>query len=401
MRKKFQFHVGYYDHLHPEPSINFQMNRWINYLGADALKDMQSISPSLSDFLSYRREFLALAEKALSQGRDLHAAYYFRSAEFFMRKEDPAKIPTRKKFLALANEQYGIDESQRFMVPYQDGDVRGLLPACHLAHDRPKDTIVLHGGYDSYIEEFYPFILYFHEAGYNVVCFEGPGQGGALLDAGLLLTHEWHKPVKAVLDYFHLEDVTLVGISFGACLALRAAALEPRIQRVVAYDVFLDWLDTTRQKLQPIAPLIMLLLKSKASGLFNLVLNGIMKKSPLFDWATHQALLVLGVSTPYQVFQLSRRYTTRDISSQVRQDVLLMAGAEDHIVPLGHYYEQLRILTQARSVTGRLFTRAEQAQNHSQIGNLGLAIAYIVNWIESARQHAAYETQPAPALPSN
>ena len=67
MREVFEFHVGYYDHLHPDPSINFQMNRWINYLGASALEDLQAIAPRLLAYSSYRREFLALAEKALSE----------------------------------------------------------------------------------------------------------------------------------------------------------------------------------------------------------------------------------------------------------------------------------------------------------------------------------------------
>lgn len=84
MTEKFQFHTGYYVHLNPEPSVNFQMNRWISYLGAGAIKDMEGIASRLVDPSSYRREFLSIAERALSEGRDLHAAYYFRSAEFFM-----------------------------------------------------------------------------------------------------------------------------------------------------------------------------------------------------------------------------------------------------------------------------------------------------------------------------
>jgi hypothetical protein len=33
------------------------------------------------------------------------------------------------------------------------------------------------GGFDSYIEEFFPILLSFREKGWNVVAFEGPGQG--------------------------------------------------------------------------------------------------------------------------------------------------------------------------------------------------------------------------------
>src|SRR5512136_1342794 len=95
---KFQFHYGYYDDLHPDPGVNFQMNRWINYLGEDALQDMREIAPRLKDYPSYVEEFLALADKALTQDRKLHAAYYYRSAEFFMWFDDSRKEPTRKKF---------------------------------------------------------------------------------------------------------------------------------------------------------------------------------------------------------------------------------------------------------------------------------------------------------------
>jgi pimeloyl-ACP methyl ester carboxylesterase len=388
MQEEFQFHAGYYDHLHPDPSINFQMNRWISYLGTSALEDMQGIASRLLDYPSYRREFLALAEKALSEGRSLHAAYYFRSAEFFMRQDDPLRSPTRRKFLNLLWEKVGVNESVRFAIPYKDGNLNGLLPAYRFSHDLPKSTIVIHGGHDSYIEEFFPVILFIRDAGYDVICFEGPGQGGALHESGLFLTHEWHKPVGAILDYFKLEDVTLLGISMGGCFALRAAAFEPRVRRVIAYDVFFDWIGTTFEKLKPIAPLLGFLLNSGASGPFDLLLAGIMKKSPLFDWAMHQARLVLGVSTSFEVFQKSRSYTTRDVSSQVKQDVLLMAGSEDNLIPLSHFYRQIEALKNPRSLTARLFTREEQAQNHCQVGNLRLAVDYMMDWIDFTHQHA-------------
>ena len=379
MQTEFKFHKGYYDGLHPDPSINFQLNRWISYLGAEALNDLQGIAPRLLDLPSYRREFLALAEKALSEGRDLHAAYYFRSAEFFMRKEDPLKTQTRQKFLSLVWDAYGIKETERLAIPYTDS---GSLPAYHFPQARPKSTIVLHGGFDSYIEEFFPMMRHLQELGYEVICFEGPGQGGALIGSELFLTEAWDKPVKAVLDHFKLEDVTLIGISMGGCLALRAAAREPRCKRVVAYDVFFDWMDTTLDKLKPVEPVIKALLTIRAAGMFNLILAGIMKKSPLFDWAMHQAQQVLGVSSSYEVFVKSKAYTTRDISALVKQDVLLMAGAEDHVIPLKHFYLQKEALRNSRSTTARLFTRQEGAQNHCQVGNLGLAMDTITEWID-------------------
>ncbi len=54
---------------------------------------------------------------------------------------------------------------------------------------------------------------------------------------GHAMTHEWEKPTSVVLDYFKVDEVTLIGISLGGYLAVRAAAFEPRIKRVVTWDV--------------------------------------------------------------------------------------------------------------------------------------------------------------------
>ena len=105
---------------------------------------------------------------------------------------------------------------------------------------------------------------------------------------------------------------------------------------------------------------------------------------------SHKRLLdyALGVRTPAAYFRALRRYTTLPVSHLVRQDVLLMAGGEDHYVPRAQFTRQIVALTGARSVTGRLFTREEQAQNHCQVGNVGLSLRVMVDWIEQAsREH--------------
>jgi hypothetical protein len=66
----------------------------------------------------------------------------------------------------------------------------------------------------------------------------------------------------------------------------------------------------------------------------------------------------------------------------VTQDVLLMAGAKDHYMPLQMLPDQLMTLTAAHSITARVFTEAESAQNHCQIGNMGLALKVILDWLD-------------------
>jgi hypothetical protein len=76
------------------------------------------------------------------------------------------------------------------------------------------------------------------------------------------------------------------------------------------------------------------------------------------------------------------QFKTADVSASIIQDVLLLAGSEDHYVPVEQWHRQIRMLENARSITARLFTRSESAQNHCQVGNYGLALSTIVNWLD-------------------
>jgi hypothetical protein len=51
------------------------------------------------------------------------------------------------------------------------------------------------------------------------------------------MTADWHLPAAAIVDYFKLTDITMLGFSLGGGLVIRAAAREPRISRVISMDV--------------------------------------------------------------------------------------------------------------------------------------------------------------------
>jgi Tfp pilus assembly protein PilN len=87
------------------------------------------------------------------------------------------------------------------------------------------------------------------------------------------------------------------------------------------------------------------------------------------------------VTSPHEYFASLARYVTADVSALVQADVLLLAGVEDHYVPLRQLTDQLNTLTSARSVTARVFTRQEQAQNHVQVGNVGLSVRVMLDWL--------------------
>jgi pimeloyl-ACP methyl ester carboxylesterase len=378
-----KFPVGYHN-LHPDTSMNFQMNRWFGWVGEpDMLKEMRMAAPRITTYADWKREFLALAERASQQGRVLRAGFYWRSAEFFMRADDPERKGARARFLAAVRSAYGLELGERHAVPYADGGIRGFLPAYRFKPPRAKCTIVFFGGFDSYIEELTSAFVYLRDAGYDVIAFDGPGQGGALGEAGLPMTSEWHKPVSAVLDYFEVERVALVGLSLGGCLVLRAAASEPRVERVVAYDVFTNFLDIDLRQIPALLRgLLKVLLRLGAARIVNWMVARVARKSPVVQWGIQQGMHVTGTASAFEFFQKSRQFQTADISASIRQDVLLLAGSEDHYVPMEQWHDQIRMLEHARSITARLFTAGESAQNHCQVGNYGLALRTIVNWLD-------------------
>ena len=278
-RREEGFPVGYY-YLHPDVSVNYQMNRFSTG-EADMMDEIRAVVPRIHDYNDYTREFLALAQDALGRGEKLKGAYYLRSAEFYMFGDDPRRQATRRQFLQLMREHYGFQDNGHFDVPYETG----ALSSFRSAPPQPRGTIVIFGGFDGYIEELFPMQHYFGRAGYDVVSFDGPGQGVALEDGHLAMTHEWHKPVTAVLDHFHLDEVTLIGVSLGGCLAVRAAAYEPRVRRVVADDIFTDYSEITlaRLKLAQRAELSMLL-KMGADHIVNTVVERALKDSLVMEW---------------------------------------------------------------------------------------------------------------------
>gem|GEM_PF-3465225 len=56
---------------------------------------------------------------------------------------------------------------------------------------------------------------------------------------------------------------------------------------------------------------------------------------------------------------------------------------------VGQLHEQIGRLTRARSITARIFTAHESAQNHCQVGNLSLVLDVVVNWVQLTTRGAS------------
>lgn len=370
-----------YQQFVPLTNMNFQFNRVFTY-GDESCREEElwEIAPKLTAFdpRAWYREWHGLAVRAESQDRLMHAAYYHRMSEFFLPDGVPEKDEAYRDFRKCFYRAADPNMFEQFEVPYACGS----LPAWKIPAANEKGVILIHGGFDSFMEEFYLEMKNLPLKGYTVIVFEGPGQGRTLRD-GLKMTHEWEKPVSAVLDYFNPDRPALVGISLGGYLALRAAAFEPRIARVVTYDVVYDAFDCFARHLpeQMRATFRDMVLSGKRDEL-NAMVQAFRSKDEVTDWGLTHGMYVTGTRTPFDYFQYWTRFSTRDISDKVKQDVLLLAGENDHFIPLEMYHLQKQALTNARSVRGRIFTADEGGDQHCQVGNLGLVWDEILNWLE-------------------
>ena len=370
-----RFPAGYGE-WHSDANINYQLNR---FLGGEPEAEVGALASRIRSFADWKREMLVAARGHEREGRRERAMSHYRAAEFFMTPGDPDKEHAYDRFIALFDELHG-SELERVQVPYPAHPGK-TLSALKLANPRAP-VMVVHAGFDSFIEEFFGMGTFLRDRGFEVILFDGPGQGQPLVKQGLPMTHEWEKPVAAVLDHFRLDDVTLLGISLGGYLAPRAAAFEPRVRRVIAFDAMFDFFACATVHAGGLLRAVgrQLVGNPLTAAVVEHAIERMMAKDLTVDWGVRQGMHVTGKRTPVEFLDELRRYTLAEVADRIRQDFLLLAGAEDHHVPLEQFFLQARALTGVRSLTGRIFTREEQASSHCQFGNLDLALSTIADW---------------------
>src|SRR5260370_24724120 len=99
----------------------------------------------------------------------------------------------------------------------------------------PRPTIIYNSGYDSTREEhYYAIAAAALRRGYNVLAFDGPGQGATLRDQQLVMRPDWEAVLTPVVDYaltrgeVAADKIVLFGYNLGGYLVARAAAFEHR-----------------------------------------------------------------------------------------------------------------------------------------------------------------------------
>ena len=153
----------------------------------------------------------------------------------------PFRAPLDASRLALVNRMLVLTRATRedFTVHASDGTaLRGWK--LRSATSNGDWVLLFHGLGDNRAgtSAFAEFLL---RAGYNVVMMDSRAHGesgGAIATYGWKERHDVSCVVSALESSEHIRHLFALGVSMGGAIALQSAAIEPRIERVVAENPF-------------------------------------------------------------------------------------------------------------------------------------------------------------------
>ena len=158
-------------HLLPDLGMNYTFNRpLLDGTSAARLKELSAITPRIKDYDSWYTVWLEVAKKAEAEKRWLDAASYYHGAEFYLPAGDVRNGLYDDFARTWALGMKDVAGYERIAIPYPGGN----LPGFRLQGKRKeRSTLIFTGGYDSFVGEFYNFLLPLTELGITVIAKVG------------------------------------------------------------------------------------------------------------------------------------------------------------------------------------------------------------------------------------
>lgn len=309
----------------------------------------------------------------------LRASNYFRVAEFYLHgnPKDPRILDSWRKSRDSFREAAKLLDTpvEVIQIPYEDT----YLPGYILRADEsfiPRKTLIVQTGFDGTGEELYFEVAFFAlKRGYNVLIFEGPGQGGALREQHLYFRYDWEKVVTPVVDFalsrqeFDPKRIALMGISMGGYLAPRAAAFEHRLAALIVnpgvYDMTAG--HSTKEEIQ-----------KNPEGV-NKRLREQMEKDPGFRWSINNGMFTFGKNTPAEFLTAEFDYNLKEVAPLIESPTLVIDSQDEQFFP-GQAKQLFDNLTSPKTLMH--FTDTDMASSHCQAGAVSLSNQRILDWLD-------------------
>ena len=365
-----------------DEQFNFQINRFMEpyYNNPEIQETIENAVDQIKDQESWYTTWNKLGTLAEEKEDAGLASAYYQLADFFLSENDTRKPKTYAAFKRTFYNSIDTSNIEFDTIPYEGKS----LPVARIKHPQATKTLLFHGGFDSYLEEIIRLALnegLINLENYNLLLFEGPGQGKALKD-GLPMTYKWEKPVSTILNYYHLEHADLMGMSLGGFLAMRAAAFEPRIEKVIAFDVYYNMLDSFTMKLpQQALSVIKKIDNPIVAAEINHKLALASAKNVDLDFKIRKGNEIMGTTQASDLIKEAKNFTLKGIEDQITQDVLLLAGDHDMYVPTATLEHEAELLVNANSITKQMFDQKSGGERHCQVGNKKVAFDKVIDFL--------------------
>ncbi|ALS01508.1 hypothetical protein ATZ33_09045 [Enterococcus silesiacus] len=362
-----------FKNYHKNEQFNFQMNRFLEPYEKESSiqKEVSAAIPNLNDFESWYETWLSLGHEKEAKKEYGIASVYYQLAEFFFKEEDSRKLNTYQLFKEAFYKSIDTRHMTCIQIPYENTFMPGVVIK---NNGTPKKTLIIHGGFDSYLEELIRLANSLEKlTDYQFILFEGPGQG-EMIRKKVAMVYNWEKPVGAVLDYFELAKADLIGMSLGGYLCLRAAAFEPRIEKVVAFDLMYCMNDALKNRiaLQQYQFIETELLNGNEQQVDE-VLSEAMKQNIDLNFKLSKGYAISNTKRPSELLKFISAFTLEGIEDKVTQEVLLMAGTDDLYVPADRLPFLISKLVHVKKLETILYTTSSGGERHCQVGNKALA----------------------------
>ncbi|MFI5757266.1 alpha/beta hydrolase family protein [Streptomyces sp. NPDC051569] len=332
---------------------------------------------------------LAAGDPVGARGALLRASNYYRTADFYLR-DDADNDPEVTLLSRLSRDTFAravelMDRPVRpVAIPYEGTTLPGYL---FLVDDSgtPRPTIIYNSGFDSTLEESY-FVLAAAAVrrGYNVLAFDGPGQGAALRERRLRFRPDWEAVITPVVDFALTRQevdgarLGLFGCSLGGFLAARAAAFEPRLSALILNDGLYDYHETNIKAVPPFVAEWILTGQDQAA---NAVAGLVRGASTSVSWALRNGMWTFGASSPAEYVRMTKPYTLEGVADRIACPTLVCDAEEDYFFK-GQPQRVFDALTCEKEII--TFTGAEGAGEHCHMGALSYFHQRLFSWLGRA-----------------
>lgn len=382
-----------------DSSLNFESIRILGeayYQGSDIGEVVATLKRiNQNDITSWYKEWLKTADRVyelaeeFEKGKDIvsarkaffRASNYYRAASFYLDGTNERSIScnlSERSINSFDKAIISLPYIKKIKIPYEKTELPGYFIKSKV---KSAPLIIIFTGYDGTKEE-----IYFtsgkaaFDRGYNVILFEGPGQGEVLRKQNIHFRYDWENVVTPVINFaeklpgINKNKIAIMGRSMGGYLAPRAAAFDHRITACIANGGVYDFTENIFKNFPP----DFLKLMNTDPDKFNNEILASARKDIMQNWFWNNGFWTFGVNTPSELLNEMKKYTLKKCVKDIKCNLLVVDSVDD-MFEKGQPQKLYSELNCPKTLL--VFDNESTGEAHCQEGANGISNERIFSWL--------------------